>query len=140
MDYIADLKKGWTDSDHPIAFTGVSQIFDYYQGRLSRRQIKHTLSEISTYSKFVELKRPYHYNHFYVYRRNQQWQLDVTFLEQLGSYNSGYKWLLFCIDVFSRLLLVTPLKSKKSKIVTQKAERMIKFAGPPFGVYVDRGG
>ena len=141
-DYINDLKENWANANHVISYSGISAIHNYYRGKLTKNEIKHTLSQIATYTKVAELKRPRRYNHYFVYKKDQQWQLDVAFIEELAEDNDGYKWLLFCLDVFSRRLVVAPLKSKKSSSVTYKTKQIINNSSsePPDSFFTDSGG
>lgn len=43
---------------------------------------------------------------------HQQWQADLVDVSSLSRYNSGIKFLLTCIDVFSKKAWVVPLKNK----------------------------
>ena len=42
-----------------------------------------------------------------------QFQADLVDLQDLSRYNKGYKYLLTCIDIFSKHAFVLPLKSKQ---------------------------
>ena len=43
---------------------------------------------------------------------NSQWDGDLASMENVAKYNKGIKYLLVLIDIFSRLLLIRPLKDK----------------------------
>ena len=40
---------------------------------------------------------------------DQQWQIDLADMQK---FNDGYRYLLVCIDVFSKYAWVVPLKNK----------------------------
>lgn len=42
----------------------------------------------------------------------QLMQIDITFLDKFGGSNKGYKYILLCVDVFSRYAWGMPLKTK----------------------------
>ncbi|KAL3095212.1 hypothetical protein niasHT_020363 [Heterodera trifolii] len=44
------------------------------------------------------------------------WQCDLCIFDQLKEHNDGYKYLLVCIDVLSRMIFSAPAKSKKTPI------------------------
>ena len=52
------------------------------------------------------------------------WQLDLVDLQKFSKSNKGYKYLLTCIDVFSKHAWVRPLKTKEGNSVL-KAFRKI---------------
>ena len=41
---ILHLKEHWNDVASPIAFSGIGKLVDFYDGLLSRKQIKNALS------------------------------------------------------------------------------------------------
>ena len=45
------------------------------------------------------------------------WQADLADLSSIAKYNDGYKFLLTCIDVFSKYAWAIPLKNKSSKSI-----------------------
>lgn len=45
---------------------------------------------------------------------DEQWDSDILHLADLSKYNKGYKYILLCIDLFSRFLWGKPLKTKSS--------------------------
>ena len=49
------------------------------------------------------------------FRVDEIWQVDLSDMTHLDTYNSGCKYLLFAIDVFSRYLWVRPLLNKSAK-------------------------
>ena len=62
-------------------------------------------------------------------------------MSKLSRYNSGYKYLLVCVDVFSRYMAITPLKNKSATSATEGFKKIL--AGPAFKgvkyIFSDRG-
>ena len=48
-----------------------------------------------------------------------QIQIDLCFMDKFGQQNGGYKYILLCIDVFSRYAWAVPLKSKGTEDVLE---------------------
>ena len=46
---ILHLKEQWDDVASPIAFSGIGKLVDFYEGLLSRNQIKNELSKFESY-------------------------------------------------------------------------------------------
>ena len=44
------LKENYKNTKHPIAFSGISNIYNYYDGKLSQKQIKNYLSTENAYT------------------------------------------------------------------------------------------
>ena len=47
---ILHLKEYWNDITNPIAFSGILKLYDFYEGKLSRSQIKNELAKFESYS------------------------------------------------------------------------------------------
>ena len=43
---------------------------------------------------------------------DEKWQMDLADMQSLEEYNDGYRYLLVCIDVFSKYAWLIPIKSK----------------------------
>lgn len=55
-DCIKDLENNYTNPGHPIAFSGIQSIYQYYNGKLSFEKIKNVLKNFENYT----LHREYH--------------------------------------------------------------------------------
>lgn len=76
------------------------------------------------------------------YNINDIWSMDLVFMndEKMIDTNDGYKYILFCIDLYSRYAFGRGLKTKTSKEVKSAIESIIKEAkAKPKKVYVDQG-
>ena len=78
---------------------------------------------------------------------NHQWQMDLADLKYLERYNSGLRYLLVMIDVYSHYLWVKKLKNKSSELVRKEFVEISnderKFGNtdvPPECIQCDRGG
>jgi len=54
-----------------------------------------------------------------VYSRDELWDVDLMDVSRVAKYNSGTRYILICIDVFSRYLWAIPIKDKKSETVLE---------------------
>ena len=61
---------------------------------------------------------------------NELWQMDLLEMIPFARINKGYKYILTCIDVFSRYARALPLKSKKGEDVAQAVNKMFKEVKP----------
>ena len=50
-----------------------------------------------------------------IYDIDEQWQSDLGDMSKLAQHNSGYKFILVCIDVLSKHAWIEPLKTKSAK-------------------------
>ena len=52
-----NLKEKWKTIGSPIAFAGISKIYNYYNKQISKKEIEHILSTVPTYTKYKEAKK-----------------------------------------------------------------------------------
>jgi hypothetical protein len=134
-----DLKSNYTSPGHPIAFSGVTNIYKYYKGKLSVEKIKDILSTIENYSLHREYKRGQRnpsYSHF----KRYQFQMDLVDIQELSSYNDGVRYIMTVIDTFTRYGFARLLLDKKASTVLSAFKSVLKEAKEkPNILVVDRG-
>lgn len=69
----------------------------------------------------------------------QLFQIDLVDMAMYEKENQGFKYLLTCIDVFSKVADAIPLKSKSSKEITKAVEIIFQKRSPPETLQSDRG-
>ena len=60
-------------------------------------------------------------------------------MDKLSDSNNGVKYLLVCVDVFSRFVRVQPMKSKYSTDAVVAFKKMLRKKSMPATVWVDQG-
>jgi hypothetical protein len=134
-----DLKNSYTTPGHPIAFSGITNIYKYYRGKLSIEKIKDILSTIENYSLHREYKRGQRnpsYSHF----KRYQFQMDLVDIQELSSYNDGVRYIMTVIDTFTRYGFARLLLDKKASTVLTAFKSILKEAKEnPKILVVDRG-
>jgi len=138
-DYITYLKENYRTPGHPIAFSGIQNVYNYFKGRLKLSQIKNALSEIESYT----LQREFHSgkrNPSYSHHIRNRWEVDLIDVQALAQFNDGIKYLLSCIDTWSRFAWVRSLRSKHAKTVLEAFKSIIDEAvTKPLNLSSDRG-
>jgi len=139
FNYEDDLRNNYNKPGHPIAFSGIQNIYDYYKGNLSVNQIKDILSGIENYTLHREYKKGQRnpsYSHF---KRNQ-FQMDLVDIQALAPYNDGIRYLLSVIDTFTRFAWVRLLKDKRGETVLEAFKSVLDSAKEkPRIIVCDRG-
>ncbi|CAB3977268.1 uncharacterized transposon-derived [Paramuricea clavata] len=75
-----------------------------------------------------------------VYKRNAQWSIDLADLNNIANFNNQYRYLLVCVDIYSRYAFVRPLKTKTARNVANKFEDiLIKEKEIPLKIQSDEG-
>jgi len=135
-----DLRQKWSTLGSPIAYGGISKIYEYYNKEISKNEIERILSTIPSYTKFKQRKKSNLHNPFFIYYRHQQWQIDITYITKLKEYNDDISYLLIVMECFSRKIFVAPMKNKSSKDVVQSFDNIHLYIGQtPHTIYMDKG-
>ena len=138
-DYLTYLKANYKEPGHPLAFSGIQNIYNYFQGKLKKTDIKKALGEIESYTlqrEFHSGKRNPSYSHFKRYR----WEADLIDVQGLAQFNDGVSYLYTCVDTWSRYAWVRALPSKHGKVVLDAFKSILQEAGSkPKNYTVDRG-
>ena len=120
------ISKVYYDMSHSASFGGkrwLKQLFP-------RRTVDQWASKQMAYSLHKPLKRRFPTRSYRVAGVNDLWQMDLLEMIPYHSINDGYKYVLICIDVFSRFVRAAPLKSKTGKELANVLSDMLKQAVP----------
>ena len=66
-----------------------------------------------------------------------QYQCDLLDMSTYVKYNSGYKWAMNCVDVYSRYAISIPMKSKELKSIMPAFKTIINTLGAPLNLNTD---
>ena len=71
---------------------------------------------------------------------NNQWQIDLLDYYKYASANKGNKYILICVDLFTRKAYAESIKLKTPEVCSEAFEKILKRAGHnPDSVYHDKG-
>lgn len=72
---------------------------------------------------------------------NQHWQMDLADMDnpELVRANSGYRYLLVVVDIFSKFLWIRPLKTKESTEIAQHLHSIFLSGDIPLRLQTDQG-
>lgn len=115
----------YVEPGHPTAFSSPGAVYRYFGGRAPMRVVEAALSSVDAYTKHREARRPRVYNPFYAYRRRTRFQADLIDVARLKTANTGTAFLLVLIDVFTRKVWVTPLRTKSAPDMTAALGRWL---------------
>ena len=80
---LSHLKKNYENIKSPIFLNGVSKLYQFYNGRLSYKQIKDFLKTVDTYT-LHKPSRTLKYNPSYSRYKRHQFQLDLVDIQNLS--------------------------------------------------------
>ena len=110
----AEVIRNYKNPSHPTAFSGLQNVYRYYNKRISLKKIRDILSKVDEYTLHKEYKQ-LTTNPNYVNYARQQFQIDVAFLNELSRFNDGIKYLLVCIDSFTKFAFVRGMVDKTAR-------------------------
>lgn len=111
----AVLSRVYFDLENPAAFSSVNALYQEAKKlypALRRNDVSDWLSKQEAYSLHKPARKRFIRNPTIVSGIDDQWQVDLADLSMLQKYNDSYKYLLQCIDVFSRHAWSVPMKRK----------------------------
>lgn len=95
----------------PFAFSGRNQVQRHFPLHIPKKDLIDNLFKIDSYTRHRQPKRP-RWNPTFVYGKRQLIQADLIDLSSLAEFNANVKYILACIDTFSRKAWAVPLERK----------------------------
>ena len=105
---------------------------------VSDNDIRRFLSEQPTYTLHRNVQRKFRRRRVFSKGINDLFQIDLVDLSSLAPYNDNYRYLLTCIDVFSKVAQVIPVKTKNASAVRDAFSMMLLDRQPNF-LQTDKG-
>ena len=130
-DYLSSI---YHNPDHPAGYGGPIKIYHQVlkEGlyNIGLYRIKKWLQNQESYSLFRPRRRKFKRNRVIVNAINQMWDADLMDLPDLASENEGVKYILICIDVFSKYIYIRPLRTKSDIGICKQMDDILKVARP----------
>ena len=143
-DIFSDIMEKSYHESKPWSFGNLERIKKEYDGvdKLTEKKIKIFLQNNDIYTKFKPHKKASKYSPIYVYTKRELFQADVVFFtnSEIVKQNFGYRYLFTCIDCFSKMAWVFPLKSNNCDSIMKSFKKIINICGKkPDRLNSDRG-
>ena len=124
-DFYYDLKE-------PLSYSGPAKLSAYRNPlQFVRRQQSYTLHK--------PVRNLFKRRKTIVYTRAFLYQIDLIDLKSLSRHNNGYKYILVCIDCFSRFVDIEAIKNKTSECVLDAIKIVFTRMTKPRQVQSDQG-
>jgi Integrase core domain/Chromo (CHRromatin Organisation MOdifier) domain len=105
----------------------------------NKLKIKKWLASQPTHTIHTPSRKNYLRNKVLVSGIDEQWQADLVDLQSLAKFNEGYKYILTCIDIFSKSAWAIPLLSKTSENVRAAFAQIFSSGRIPYKLQTDAG-
>jgi len=113
-------------------YPSVDKLYKYLKAdghKTTKKYIDEYLSKKNEVQQFKEVKKSKKkMGHILSNSPNEKWQLDIFYLIKYHKQNHGYKYILACIDIFTRKAYAIPLKLKDDENVSEGIKEIIKQA------------
>lgn len=96
------LKEHWNDVGSSVGFLGSEKIYNYYNGVLSRNQIKKVLSTFESHSLMSETHQNKQQNVTIALHPRDSFQIDFFYINEISEDNDGIKYIFSAIDTFTK--------------------------------------
>ena len=145
-----NLRALYLNPEEPGSFGGVEALYrrakqlriDASTSRkLTRPVVRNFLSGESSYTLHRQVRKHFKRNPTYVSGIDQQWQADLADMQALSRANHGVRYLLTCIDVFSKYAWAIPCKAKSASEMVIAFRTLFKQSHPrrPVRLQTDKG-
>ena len=133
----------YLDPSQPASFGGLDAVYravkEKGKNKISRKQVQDWLSQQDVYTLHKPARRHYKRSRVIVPGIDAQFQADPVDVQNLSRYNKGYKYLLTCIDIFSKYAFVLPLKTKQGQELVQAFQKILSTGRKPTKLQTDQG-
>ena len=123
MDHGGNLDNVYVDPRAPGSFAGVRALKRY--GGRSERQTKKYLTGRDAYTLHKPRRIRFPRRKTYSKGIADLYQIDLVDMSSLSPFNDGIRYLLTCIDVFSKRAWTVPMRTKSGRDVTQAFGRIL---------------
>ena len=133
----------YLDPSQPASFGGLDAVYravkEKGKNKISRKQVQDWLSQQDVYTLHKPARRHYKRSRVIVPGIDAQFQADLVDVQNLSRYNKGYKYLLSCIDIFSKYAWVVPLKTKQGQELVKAFQMILSSGRKPNKLQTDQG-
>ena len=136
------LKKIYYTPKESASFGGIQGLKDASKAKgnsIKTKQVVNWLSTQDTYTLHKPVQHCFSRSKVVVGGIDVQWQADLADVSSLASKNQGIKYLLTCIDIFSKYAWVIPLTCKTGKALVAAFKDILKSNRKPLVLQTDQG-
>ena len=139
LNFLSDY---YFDTKSPVAFTSPLALYREVKNcypSLTFSEVKNWLQSKDIYTLHKPVRYNFPRNRVFVTGIDDQWQADLVDVSSLAHFNKGFKFLLTCIDVFSKFASVVPLKNKSGKTLFNGFQSILDLCWSPKKLQTDKG-
>jgi hypothetical protein len=130
----------YTNPELPGSFSGLSSFKKNNKKYKNNKLVEKVITSLPAYSLHKSIRYKFKRSKTMVEGIDDQWQVDLADMSNIAGSNSNYKFILTCIDVFSKYAWAVPMLNKSAVSCKEALEKIIKDSGrQPNLIYSDDG-
>ena len=133
----ASLKEIYYDPKHSASFSTLDKLAE--ASGYSKASVKKWLKAQPTYTLHRNARKKYPTRGYVTHAIDEQWQADLADVSLIERYNSGFRFILTVIDLFSRYAWARPLKTKRGVEVAAAFKNIFESGRIPKRIQTDQG-
>lgn len=143
MTTTADLLDSlYKDPKNPGSYGGVWPLFieaKKIDVNIKIADVEKWLKTQDTYTLHKQAYRKFKRNKIYVGGIDHQWEIDLVDMQAHSHMNEKFKYMLTCIDSFSKFAWVAPLRDKTGQSIYEAFRNILEAKRIPYRVRSDKG-
>jgi hypothetical protein len=120
------MNESYYDADNPISYRGVQPLANQY----GTKKASDWLSSQEAYTLHKPVRKKFARRKTYAKGINDLFQADLVDMQNLSRSNDSYRYILTCIDVFSKRAFAVPLKDKRGSTLAVAFEKIFAATKP----------
>ena len=133
---MSEIINKYTTPKEPASFSGLNSFIKNHP-KFNKKNVFKVLNKLNVYTQHKPIKYIFKRNKVLVGGIDDIWQADLIDVKNIKNYNYNIKYILTCIDVFSKYGWVIKLKSKTAKDVLEAFKIIFKDKRTPRALHVD---
>ena len=131
-----ELNKAYFNASNPASYGGIKRLVNATQ--IHPKLVQNWLNDQWSYALHKPVRKKFPRRKYVVRGLNHQWQMDLMDMQKYAKDNSGYRYILLAIDIFSRQAYAVAVKSKHGQEVAKALESILENVHPKL-IQCDRG-
>jgi hypothetical protein len=126
------LEEIYNDASQPGSLSGLENFYRVLKSKkikIKRPELKNWLSTQNVYTRHKLIVKQFPHNQDITTGMDDLWQIDLADLQKISKFNDNNRYLVTCIDVFSKFAWVVPIKNKKSDTVLEAFKFIVNSSG-----------
>ncbi len=130
------------NTSSPACYAGINAVLreaKKYKPLIKRKDVEEYLQKQHAYTLHKPIRRKFPRRKVVAICIDSHWQADLCDMQKLAKHNEGYRYILTCVDVFSKFVWGIPMKNKTPEAAKTAFMQILKQGRKPWWLYTDRG-